>query len=316
MTPVWRWCWRTGDTHSWVWSGRTAPGHCGQRSWGGRRSPAWSPGACRCAGHSSGVSPPRPRDTWVHPPPGQHTELKINPQASQCPVAYQAALVCRLLCAMTGAAACWTRGSAWDTRAQQAFNTKSEADHLGERAHFPYETVKNSLGDPKTQSEGTKGWGEVWKLVSLERTPVKRESRHTPGCLSHYEPWEEVWWGVLKSLLCLPCRAAGVWDRGLTQARAISGQGLLAGWLIHRGVRRVVTALGPLHSQCWPGQWTLVSCGHTSRFPGLLYSYVHGPKCLLPWAEPKYSTWASLAHIWGGVCITASPHDFMKRKFW
>lgn len=70
---------RDSDTHSWVLSERVAPGHCGERSWGGRRRPAWSLGACHCAGHSSAVSPPRPRDTWVCLPPGQHTELKVSP---------------------------------------------------------------------------------------------------------------------------------------------------------------------------------------------------------------------------------------------
>lgn len=74
--------WRSKDAHC-VFRGRITPGHHGGRSRGGRRSPAWSPGACHCTGHSSAASPLRPRDTWVCLPPGWHTEGKVSPQVHQ-----------------------------------------------------------------------------------------------------------------------------------------------------------------------------------------------------------------------------------------
>lgn len=51
--------------------------------------------------------------------------------------------------------------------------------------------------------------------------------------------------------------------------------------------------------------------GHVNTCVLWTHIQVLGPKCVLPGVETKYSKWAALHAYGGGVCIRASPQDFI-----
>ena len=129
-------------------------------------------------------------------------------------------------------------------------NTTFETHHLRELADFPCTMVKNSLRDPKTQTEGMKGWGRVLKMVSLVRAAVKREA--TPQPAFHLRVTRGGSMGCFDELDLCPLQIG--WAVGLGSHSDLRNLMLgTAGRLIHSAVGRLSCSGTSLHSQCGLG---------------------------------------------------------------